>query len=95
MKNLPILEYSERINFLELRVASIDGYKTFEIVNWDYSNEKCDRIAYWELVDYYNFIMCDNKFLKTDSISLNKFMYKGQKMLDCYLGEWERLVEMI
>lgn len=89
MKSLPILDYRERVNFLELRVIEIEGYKTFEIVNW--FDNKEDIVGYWKLDDSYELVMCSNLFLRVDSGILNKYMYKAQKMLDCYLGEIRRM----
>ena len=93
MKSLPILEYNERIYFLELRVVNINEYKTFEIINWKYNSKENTRIAYWELFEnkYYRFVTVDSDFLNVDSIALSKYMRIAQKMLNSYLGEMRRL----
>ena len=90
----PILIYSERVNFLELRNTKIDGMDTFEIINWNYDNAEYEIIGYWSLNECYEFRQVENRFLKVDSIILNKYMRKAQIMLDCYLGEMRRFEMM-
>lgn len=88
----PILYYYENNCFLEIRKTTIDNYETFEILLYDYFDKNIyQRIAYWELTDYYKFIMSGNSFLNVDNGILCKYMRIGQKILDCYLGEIRRM----
>lgn len=75
----------------------MNEYDTMEIIFWDYLdkyNTNFNKIGYWELDGCYQYRMCGNAFMKVDSIVLNKIIREGQKILDCYLGELERIEMM-
>lgn len=91
MNNVPILDYRERVYFLEIRNAIINNINTLEIIHWERDNFEYHTVGYWELNEVYEYRAITNRFLMTDSIVFAKFMYKGQRMLDCYLGEIRRL----